>query len=119
MVLKISRKIYCITCFSILFCLLFHKFHLTFNSDINSSTFVRYSPLSSRPLIRKTLATKFDFTPFLKNQHHHHHHHRKHRHRRYSPGLHVHSEPGAGSEIDPRYGVEKRLVPSGPNPLHH
>ncbi|KAI7995997.1 CLAVATA3/ESR (CLE)-related protein 9 [Camellia lanceoleosa] len=23
------------------------------------------------------------------------------------------------SEIDPRYGVEKRLVPSGPNPLHN
>lgn len=22
-------------------------------------------------------------------------------------------------EIDPRYGVEKRLVPTGPNPLHH
>ncbi|WCJ22143.1 CLAVATA3/ESR-RELATED 9 [Euphorbia peplus] len=26
------------------------------------------------------------------------------------------SPPG---EIDPRYGVEKRLVPSGPNPLHN
>ncbi|CAN6445984.1 unnamed protein product [Victoria cruziana] len=25
----------------------------------------------------------------------------------------------AGGEIDPRYGVEKRLVPTGPNPLHH
>ncbi|KAF3784342.1 CLAVATA3/ESR protein [Nymphaea thermarum] len=24
-----------------------------------------------------------------------------------------------GDEIDPRYGVEKRLVPTGPNPLHH
>ncbi|KAH7444602.1 hypothetical protein KP509_02G084800 [Ceratopteris richardii] len=24
-----------------------------------------------------------------------------------------------GSEIDPRYGVEKRLVPTGPNPLHN
>ncbi|XVF43199.1 hypothetical protein PTKIN_Ptkin02bG0021400 [Pterospermum kingtungense] len=23
------------------------------------------------------------------------------------------------NEIDPRYGVEKRLVPSGPNPLHN
>ncbi|KDO70113.1 hypothetical protein CISIN_1g039551mg [Citrus sinensis] len=23
------------------------------------------------------------------------------------------------AEIDPRYGVEKRLVPTGPNPLHH
>ncbi|KAI3454831.1 hypothetical protein Pfo_011494 [Paulownia fortunei] len=24
-----------------------------------------------------------------------------------------------GDEIDPRYGIEKRLVPSGPNPLHN
>ncbi|KAM1497984.1 hypothetical protein ACFX15_020402 [Malus domestica] len=24
-----------------------------------------------------------------------------------------------GHQIDPRYGVEKRLVPSGPNPLHN
>eukprot|EP01018_Ginkgo_biloba_P025559 Gb_32525 [translate_table: standard] len=31
---------------------------------------------------------------------------------RYSP-------PSDGHEIDPRYGVEKRLVPTGPNPLHH
>lgn len=28
-------------------------------------------------------------------------------------------EGAAGSEIDPRYGVEKRLVPTGPNPLHN
>jgi len=25
----------------------------------------------------------------------------------------------AGYEIDPRYGVEKRVVPTGPNPLHN
>ncbi|CAL9138800.1 unnamed protein product, partial [Musa hybrid cultivar] len=24
-----------------------------------------------------------------------------------------------GGEIDPRYGVQKRLVPTGPNPLHN
>ncbi|GAU47531.1 hypothetical protein TSUD_94360 [Trifolium subterraneum] len=24
-----------------------------------------------------------------------------------------------GVEVDPRYGVDKRLVPSGPNPLHN
>ncbi|KAI5387337.1 hypothetical protein KIW84_073460, partial [Lathyrus oleraceus] len=24
-----------------------------------------------------------------------------------------------GVELDPKYGVEKRLVPSGPNPLHN
>lgn len=27
--------------------------------------------------------------------------------------------PPSDHEIDPRYGVEKRLVPSGPNPLHN
>ncbi|XP_027152532.1 CLAVATA3/ESR (CLE)-related protein 9-like [Coffea eugenioides] len=27
--------------------------------------------------------------------------------------------PPSDYEIDPRYGVEKRLVPSGPNPLHN
>ncbi|KAK7840913.1 14-3-3-like protein a [Quercus suber] len=27
--------------------------------------------------------------------------------------------PSELDEIDPRYGVEKRLVPSGPNPLHN
>ncbi|PON79644.1 hypothetical protein PanWU01x14_008760 [Parasponia andersonii] len=27
--------------------------------------------------------------------------------------------PSRPGEIDPRYGVEKRLVPSGPNPLHN
>ncbi|KAG2627388.1 protein FON2 SPARE1-like [Panicum virgatum] len=54
---------------------------------------------------------------------HHHHHHRHHQHH------HVHrwnrhgippSAVGQGkAEIDPRYGVQKRLVPTGPNPLHH
>ncbi|KAK1415992.1 hypothetical protein QVD17_31780 [Tagetes erecta] len=37
-----------------------------------------------------------------------HHHHRK-------PPL----PPPEDDEIDPRYGVSKRLVPSGPNPLHN
>ncbi|CAA6673143.1 unnamed protein product [Spirodela intermedia] len=45
------------------------------------------------------------------HHHHHHHHHRPLRHRR--------SDSSDGHEIDPRYGVEKRLVPTGPNPLHH
>ncbi|CAH1431534.1 unnamed protein product [Lactuca virosa] len=27
--------------------------------------------------------------------------------------------PPINEEIDPRYGVSKRLVPSGPNPLHN
>nr|XP_027191052.1 CLAVATA3/ESR (CLE)-related protein 9-like [Cicer arietinum] len=28
-------------------------------------------------------------------------------------------QQGNGVEVDPRYGVDKRLVPSGPNPLHN
>jgi len=35
-----------------------------------------------------------------------------------SQNMHVKPDPD-GSEIDPRYGVEKRRVPTGPNPLHH
>ncbi|KAG8498901.1 hypothetical protein CXB51_005258 [Gossypium anomalum] len=53
-----------------------------------------FSSLSPYSLIaRKVGATKFHFTPF-------------------------HPQPG-DNEIDPRYGVAKRLVPTGPNPLHH
>ncbi|XP_010471484.1 PREDICTED: CLAVATA3/ESR (CLE)-related protein 13-like [Camelina sativa] len=80
-----------------------------------SSLFVSFSSISSPVIIstpfyyqpgRRALAMKeFDFTPFLKDLQ------RSNHHRKVSP-------PG-GSEIDPRYGVEKRLVPSGPNPLHH
>ncbi|CAL4893666.1 unnamed protein product [Urochloa decumbens] len=58
-----------------------------------------------------------------RHQHHHHHHHQHHHH-------HVHhrwnrqgvppAAVGNGEEeIDPRYGVQKRMVPTGPNPLHH
>ncbi|EEF50649.1 CLE12, putative [Ricinus communis] len=54
------------------------------------------------------LASKFDFAPFLNK----HHRHRPHYHR-------MKPESPAGAEIDPRYGAEKRLVPTGPNPLHH
>lgn len=75
---------------------------------------IAYSPSNNHPLFtqRKALiASNFDFTPFVKNRHHHH--------RKHSPvDVHERPEP-AGSEIDPRYGVEKRLVPTGPNPLHH
>nr|QLJ82592.1 clavata3/endosperm 12 [Panax ginseng] len=99
MILKISHisspKV--ILLLSLLLLLLFlffcrsHKFdhtHFSYN----------YHPLNYN---RRSLSTKFDFTPFM-----HHHHHRKHA----AP-----AEP----EIDPRYDVDKRLVPTGPNPLHH
>ncbi|KAK1422274.1 hypothetical protein QVD17_25268 [Tagetes erecta] len=70
----------------------------------------RYGSLSTRRTLTNkktlTLSTKFDFTPFIHSHQHHHHHHR-------------HQRPLEGSEIDTRYGVEARLVPTGPNPLHH
>uniref|UniRef100_A0A7C9CYQ2 Uncharacterized protein n=1 Tax=Opuntia streptacantha TaxID=393608 RepID=A0A7C9CYQ2_OPUST len=67
----------------------------------------RYTRRSYSGRHRKLLDSTqlFDFTPFKQ-------HHRKHVPVRPGPG------PG-GSEIDPIYGVEKRRVPTGPNPLHH
>ncbi|KAL4184319.1 hypothetical protein AMTRI_Chr10g225010 [Amborella trichopoda] len=51
----------------------------------------------------------------------HHHHHLFPRNRfpisHSSPFLSL--TPPYSEEIDPRYGVEKRLVPTGPNPLHN
>ncbi|KAK9066620.1 hypothetical protein SSX86_013943 [Deinandra increscens subsp. villosa] len=48
-------------------------------------------------------STQFDFTPFIHGRQDHRHQH-----------------PAQGSpEIDSRYDVEMRLVPTGPNPLHH
>ncbi|KAI3763679.1 hypothetical protein L2E82_13673 [Cichorium intybus] len=35
------------------------------------------------------------------------------------PQQHLQPPPPPPEEIDPRYGVAKRLVPSGPNPLHN
>ncbi|KAG5532530.1 hypothetical protein RHGRI_026976 [Rhododendron griersonianum] len=98
-----------------LFLLFFHEQHTSDSSKINgSSTPAASSPSRHRPIARKVLASKFDFTPFINRL-------RRHRHRRHqenSPD--THGQPGpAGNEIDPRYGVEKRLVPTGPNPLHH
>ncbi|XP_039032106.1 CLAVATA3/ESR (CLE)-related protein 12-like [Hibiscus syriacus] len=54
---------------------------------------------------RKVLATNSDFTPFL--------------HFRQRRRTHGHLPEPSGNEIDLRYGVRKRLVPAGPNPLHH
>ncbi|KAF8111371.1 hypothetical protein N665_0076s0344 [Sinapis alba] len=58
---------------------------------------------SLRPGRRAFVVSKFDFTPFMDLR-------RKD---------HKDVSQLGGSDIDPRYGVEKRLVPSGPNPLHH
>lgn len=87
----------------LLFFTLFHMF-FGFTSNINISRNNEF-PVSKN---RKILATGFDFTPFINRQRQHHRHHRHHDHHHRSH-----------TEIDPRYGVDKRLVPTGPNPLHH
>ncbi|KAM7484512.1 hypothetical protein LguiA_000521 [Lonicera macranthoides] len=99
MALKISHLFYSLLWLSLL-SLFFHQFYINFFSKTNPTT----TTLSSLPPLtnRKVLASKFDFSPFL----------HRHRHRKQSPNQHE-------SEVDPRYGVEKRLVPTGPNPLHH
>ncbi|KAL3831077.1 hypothetical protein ACJIZ3_019879 [Penstemon smallii] len=86
------------------FFLLLQFFHVLYIFNCSKTTNI-YSP---SPLIthRKALTSKFDFEPFLKR----HRHQREHQPRQ---------GPPISSEIDPRYGAEKRLVPSGPNPLHH
>ncbi|XVE91368.1 hypothetical protein REPUB_Repub01dG0003700 [Reevesia pubescens] len=94
--------------------LLLHEFH-NFKFKINSkhASSITFSSFSHNPLIsRKVVASKFDFTPFQK------HHQVQEQDKQYSPDMKKQSEP-ADNEIDPRYGVEKRLVPTGPNPLHH
>ncbi|GFP96635.1 clavata3/esr (cle)-related protein 13 [Phtheirospermum japonicum] len=88
------------------FFLILLLFHNTSKINGPSSNLGFHQPLITH---RKALtAAKFDFTPFI-NKHHHHHH----------KELQPESGPSGGGEIDPRYGAEKRLVPSGPNPLHH
>ncbi|KAG9144407.1 hypothetical protein Leryth_017537 [Lithospermum erythrorhizon] len=82
-------------------------FHLYPQIRWSSTTITIFTPKSqidhqhhyqqSRKIL---LANKFDFTTFM-----HHHNNRR--------------DDPFESEIDPRYGVDKRLVPSGPNPLHH
>ncbi|CAL9130048.1 unnamed protein product [Musa textilis] len=67
---------------------------------------------------RKMLLAKPDVAAISHARHHHHHHYgHQHRHNQSQKTSLV--DPSGGDEIDPRYGVEKRLVPTGPNPLHH
>lgn len=108
---KIPRTFVILLWLSLLL-LLFHEYY-NFKSKIskkqitNPSSSLPYSHQHHhRPLIsRKVLASKFDFSPFFK-----HHNH--------PPEMAVRPDPSE-TEIDPRYGVEKRRVPTGPNPLHH
>lgn len=75
-----------------------------------------HRPHPNLAMSRKVLASKFDFTPFV---------HRSQQHHQTNPSPEGHhTAPAASSdetskEIDPRYGVDKRRVPTGPNPLHH
>ncbi|XWS48335.1 hypothetical protein CRYUN_Cryun13aG0066700 [Craigia yunnanensis] len=94
--------------------LLFFGWCNLFSKDINSINISHQLSISHPTLSnRKILAAKFDFAPFL----HHHKHHRRHR-PSHVPVYDIQPEP-SGNEIDPSYGIEKRLVPTGPNPLHH
>ncbi|XP_028768615.1 CLAVATA3/ESR (CLE)-related protein 12-like [Neltuma alba] len=110
---------------SIILLFLFHEYHDHFkakiykNKDIMQASRDRSSSSSSShrlhhdqkkkkqqngSMSRKVLAkSKFDFSPFFKN----------HQQRHLQP-----PDP-SDAQIDPRYGVEKRRVPTGPNPLHH
>ncbi|RVW65127.1 CLAVATA3/ESR (CLE)-related protein 13 [Vitis vinifera] len=113
---RISHLLFVLLWLSILLLFLYEYYNvkprsISYYSSSSSSSVSRQPPIS-----RKVLSSKFDFTPFQKQRHRHRHHH-SHRHGR-SPNMQVQPEP-AGTEIDPRYGVEKRLVPTGPNPLHH
>ncbi|XP_062221167.1 protein FON2 SPARE1-like [Phragmites australis] len=74
--------------------------------------------------------TSFDAAASPTDHHHRHQHHRHHHHQHDQHHHHHHagrwnrqgippSVATNGEGIDPRYGVQKRLVPTGPNPLHH
>ncbi|KAJ0038306.1 hypothetical protein Pint_23341 [Pistacia integerrima] len=117
MALKFSHLVFITLWLSLLLFLMFHELYNFKSKNIyihrhSSSSNITITSssslvLSRYPLInRKVLASKFDFTPFQK--------HRQHDDKKVQP-----QQPAAETEIDPRYGVEKRLVPTGPNPLHH
>ncbi|KAK9684413.1 hypothetical protein RND81_10G208200 [Saponaria officinalis] len=71
---------------------LIHYYHNNNNVDNNNNNDNYESLRRCRKLLENTQL--YDFTPFKR-------HHRK--------------QP----EVDPVYGDEKRIVPTGPNPLHH
>ncbi|KAI9170091.1 hypothetical protein LWI28_022452 [Acer negundo] len=124
MALKISHFVFIALWLSLLL-LLFHELY-NFTSKINNkqsssshnNIIITYSSLSKYPYInRKVLASKFDFTPFQRN---HHDDQKQQQDQKSSPDDQKKVlQPAPETQIDPRYGVEKRLVPTGPNPLHH
>ncbi|WOK91643.1 hypothetical protein Cni_G00334 [Canna indica] len=104
-----------------------------------------FSPTTRAPLCKASpdedLANSCDRHLFLQHhrRHHHHHHHGDRAVSSRSASLlrglpsrclpssapvgrrqpPPRSLPSEEDEIDPRYGVAKWLVPTGPNPLHH
>ncbi|KAL5100123.1 hypothetical protein RYX36_004450, partial [Vicia faba] len=73
-------------------------------------------------------SSKHRFSPSSRNTHNQHHHHldcdsfsKRNTHSLCTKlqRLHKQVSPSNDYEIDPRFGVEKRLVPTGPNPLHN
>ncbi|KAL4612591.1 hypothetical protein ACB092_08G210900 [Castanea dentata] len=124
MALKLSQMMFIALWLSLLV-LLFHQLFDFKSKNINTKqiTTITYSTvLSNHPLItRKVLASRFDFTPFVKHHQQLQQQQQQQQqqdHMKRSQNMHVKPDPD-GSEIDPRYGVEKRRVPTGPNPLHH
>ncbi|KAI4313978.1 hypothetical protein L6164_026921 [Bauhinia variegata] len=107
--LKYSQILFILLWLSLIL-LIFHEFY-NFKPKIGKKLFVETSyslPPRHSLISRKVLASKFDFSPFLK---HHNHHHK--------PEMATKPPDPSENEIDPRYGVEKRRVPTGPNPLHN
>ncbi|KAG6601759.1 CLAVATA3/ESR (CLE)-related protein 12, partial [Cucurbita argyrosperma subsp. sororia] len=97
--------------------ILLHQLNI-FNAKMNCKSIPNitfsYSSSSNHPLTtRKELASKVDFTPFFP-------HPQPNRPRKHSrPAVKLEPPDSAADDVDPLYGVEKRRVPNGPNPLHN
>ncbi|KAJ4875070.1 CLAVATA3/ESR (CLE)-related protein 13 [Raphanus sativus] len=100
---RVSHVLGSLLCISLLLLLVSEGFFVRLSSMSSLKPYPSPVISSLRPGRRAFVVSKFDFTPFmdLRGQDHQ-----------------DVSQLG-GSDIDPIYGVEKRLVPSGPNPLHH
>uniref|UniRef100_A0A7N0VA22 Uncharacterized protein n=1 Tax=Kalanchoe fedtschenkoi TaxID=63787 RepID=A0A7N0VA22_KALFE len=84
----------------------FHSSAFIVNLKISSRSQHLSAKITHSIRTRKMLASgQFDFTPFL--------HHLRH------PPANRQDRHDLGGDFDPVNAMEKRLVPSGPNPLHH
>ncbi|VVA94528.1 unnamed protein product [Arabis nemorensis] len=111
MALKFSQILFIVLWLSLFFLLLHHLYSFNLHrlyalNAAKPSISKHHHHTISRLVSRKALSHKFDFTPFQNRENNRH-------------GHRLSDEKHGGDEIDPRYGVEKRRVPSGPNPLHH